>query len=107
MKYLITILIISCFSLSSFADEKGGHRMERMTKKLELSEEQAAQVKSIFDSKKDQRDAIHQQMEALHQQTNSEIANILTPEQLEKFNTFKDKKKDRKNKHHSKGAPSA
>lgn len=85
--------------------------MEQMTKKLELSEEQAAQVKSIFDSKKDQRDAIHQQLKALHQQTNSEIANILSPEQLEKFNTFKDKrkdkKKDRKNKHHSKGEPSA
>ena len=81
--------------------------MERITKKLELSEEQAVQVKSIFDSKKDQHDAIRQQLEALHQETNSEIANILTPEQLEKFNQFKDKKKDRKKKHHKKDSPPA
>ena len=53
-------------------------RVDRMTRKLELSQSQASQLKTILEQQ-------HQQMRALHAQGKADITAILTPEQAAKF----------------------
>ncbi len=100
MKTIAAALLITCFSLSSFASEPGEKRMKHLTKRLDLTNEQVVQVETIFDSKKQQREAIHSQMKALHMETNKEIAEILNDEQREEFSEMQEKMKDKRKKFH-------
>lgn len=44
-------------------DYDGEHRLERMTKKLDLSEEQRQQIRTVFDANQAERQALHDNMQ--------------------------------------------
>lgn len=66
------------------------HRMEaRFNRELGLSPEQSARVREIFESRRPQMAALHDEMrpkfEALRNETQEEIRSVLNPEQQKKF----------------------
>lgn len=86
---LISLLIgiIVGFGLSSWkcmqcpCQHKAFHKgqiIERLTAKLELKEEQKAQVAALFEKK-------HEKMKELRDQTKEEIKSVLSEEQAKKF----------------------
>ncbi|MEH6911069.1 MAG: hypothetical protein V7459_10815 [Oceanicoccus sp.] len=97
MKIILTTLIVTLISLNSFADDPHDKRMNHMSKQLDLSEEQTEQIQTIFESKKEKRQAIHEQMKALRSETNSEISATLNDEQREKFEKMQQKINKKRN----------
>lgn len=60
-------------------------RVEHMSKKLKLSDEQKAKVKDILAAQSPKMEETHQQMSELRESTHKEIEAVLTPEQKQKF----------------------
>ena len=91
MKKLV-IVALAIFTTSAFAygpGHKGGeHMVERLEKKLELSEAQSTQLKAIFQEQ-------GEKMKALHEETQDKMNKVLTPEQQEKLAEMKEKRKER------------
>lgn len=97
----LVIALALFVSVPAFANEggwdgKGNYgekKVERLKEKLSLNDAQAAQIKAILDSKKEQ-------MIALKKQTHDQINAVLTPEQRQKYEAmkkeFKEKHKERK-----------
>lgn len=89
----------------------GGHghkhdpqsKMERMTKKLALTQEQQNNILPILQSKHEKMEALHNQMKEVRENAMSQVEAQLTPEQLEKFKKAKEerkmKRKEYKEKH--------
>ena len=91
MKNLV-IVALAIFTTSAFAygpGHKGGeHMVERLEKKLELSEAQSTQLKAIFQEQ-------GEKMKALHEETQSKMNQVLTPAQQEKLAEMKEQRKAR------------
>ncbi len=121
--FIITLLAgtLLATGLSSTALAHGGKgkrgfnvdkRVEKMTQRLDLSEDQSKQVRSILESKKDQFKAIRgqkidreqkrTQMRELRKSTRAEIAQVLDDEQKAKVKKFK---KRRRHKRAHRGHP--
>ncbi len=92
----------------------GGHghkhdpqsKMERMTKKLNLTQEQQEKILPILQDKHHKMEALHNQMKDVRQNAMSQVEAQLTPEQLEKFRTAKEERKAKRQeykKKHGKG----
>ena len=118
MKKLIIGVLVSSFALSTltFAEGPGfGPRhhgnpekqLARLSEKLNLDEAQQEQVNVILQNKhterkaliekyKPQREAFKQEMNVIRDNTHAQLAEILTPEQLEQFNEMREKRKNRK-----------
>ncbi|MGB2059882.1 MAG: Spy/CpxP family protein refolding chaperone [Alcanivorax sp.] len=88
----LAIVALAIFTTSAFAygpGHKGGeHMVERLEKKLELSEAQSTQLKAIFQEQ-------GEKMKALHEETQSKINQVLTPAQQEKLAEMKEQRKAR------------
>lgn len=69
--------------------ENGEKRLEMLKEKLGLSDAQAAQIRTI----KEQTAA---EMKAIKEKTHQQIDTILSPEQREKFKTFREEMKNKK-----------
>ncbi|WP_290525658.1 hypothetical protein [Alcanivorax sp.] len=91
MKKMV-IVALAIFTTSAFAygpGHKGGeHMVERLEKKLELSEAQSTQLKAIFQEQ-------GEKMKALHEETQSKMNQVLTPAQQEKLAEMKEQRKAR------------
>jgi len=83
--------------------------VKRLTKKLDLSADQTAQVRRVVDDVATQRRALHEQFnsqfERLHRSKMDRIEAVLTPEQRAKFAEIRAKQEERmegrsKKKHH-------
>ncbi|MGZ8237241.1 MAG: hypothetical protein ACXW00_03505 [Methylobacter sp.] len=59
-----------------------GNRMERMTKELNLNEEQKTKMNALF---KEQ----HEKYKTIHEETRVRLKEILTPEQMTKMDDMK------------------
>ena len=70
----------------------GEKRMERLTEKLSLSDEQAAQIKAIFEASKEK-------MMALQKETHEQVAAVLTPEQNETYAAMKKEHQEKRKEH--------
>ncbi|EKF74238.1 hypothetical protein A11A3_09570 [Alcanivorax hongdengensis A-11-3] len=68
-----------------------GRMMEHMSKKLELTDQQQAQIQAIFKAQ-------GEKMKALHTETESKINGVLNAEQQKKFAEMKEKRKARMEK---------
>ena len=92
-----------------------GQQLERLSKELNLTDEQKEKVKPILDEQTKQMHAAQEdtsltqqqkrdKMKQIHQTTHSQINEILTPEQQKKFAALKEQQKE----HHegSKESPS-
>jgi|TARA_R100000656_G_scaffold58031_1_gene45352 Spy/CpxP family protein refolding chaperone len=89
----LAIVALAIFTTSAFAygpGHKGGeHMVERLEKKLALSEEQSTQLKAIFQEQ-------GEKMKALHEETQDKMNKVLTQEQQEKLAEMKEKRMERR-----------
>jgi periplasmic protein CpxP/Spy len=91
--------------------ENGTHHAQRanhlewLSKELNLTDEQKAQVKPILDEQSKQmrttqedtsltQEQKHEKMKQIHQTTHSQINDILTPEQQKKFAALKEQQRE-------------
>ncbi|MGR9099526.1 MAG: periplasmic heavy metal sensor [Gammaproteobacteria bacterium] len=65
-----------------------GDRMERLSKKLNLTEEQSGQLEAIF---KEQRE----KFKAVHEETRARMREILTEEQMAKMDEMKKRRQEK------------
>lgn len=63
--------------------------LDRLDDQLDLTDEQEAKVKDVFD-------AAGKKHQAIHAETHKAVAGILTSEQLQKFDQMQEERKDRK-----------
>ena len=88
----LAIIALAIFTTSAFAygpGHKGGeHMVERLEKKLELSEAQSTQLKAIFQEQ-------GEKMKALHEETQNKMNQVLNPAQQEKLAEMKEQRKTR------------
>ncbi|HEX8281577.1 MAG TPA: hypothetical protein VF551_09375 [Chthoniobacterales bacterium] len=79
----------------------GGNPLEHLTKKLDLTAQQQAQVAPIVDQAKPQIRAIHeeamQKTRAILENSAAQIRPLLTPEQQQKFDAMKKAHEDMMN----------
>jgi periplasmic protein CpxP/Spy len=75
-----------------------GNRLEHLTKALDLTPEQQAKVKAIFEQAKPQiqaaRQEAKQKRQAIRESIQSQIRPILTPAQQQKFDAIKKARED-------------
>ena len=67
-----------------------GRLMERVSERLDLTEQQTESLEQVFEARRErlraEREAIRRRIETEKETFRTEIADILTPEQLETFN---------------------
>ena len=93
MKYLLIALLTASLSSVSLANHHkdkemeydGEARMEKMSKKLDLDENQAAAMKEL-------NEKYSADMKALREQHRKDMSNILNDEQMKKFMEMKEKR---------------
>jgi Spy/CpxP family protein refolding chaperone len=77
---------------------KRGNPVEHLTKALDLTPEQQAKIKPIFDQAKPQimalRQETRQKVQAIRENIQSQIRPILTPDQQQKFDALKKARED-------------
>jgi protein CpxP len=77
---------------------KRGNPVERLTKALELTPEQQAQIQPIYDQAKPQIAAVRQEamqkIKTIRENTQAQIRPILTPAQQQKFDALKKARED-------------
>lgn len=75
-------------------------KVQKLTKKLGLSQEQADKLKPVIQEKLDKKKALHEKkkadMQAIHDDFKAKLKGILTPEQLQKYETMKSEKMEDK-----------
>lgn len=127
MKKLIAIgLFVFTICVSVFAqkkkeakspEDKAAHRTERLTKELALTPDQASKVKALLIQQDEQVQALKtkhannadkavlkQELQTTHEQNEAALKQVLTAEQITKYEELKAQKKAQKaNKHHKKG----
>ena len=89
---------------SAHADEElkkdfAQHRVEKLTRILELTPEQQAQVQHVTDDCTARRKALRDQLEALRQEEDTQIKALLTPDQQAKFDQWQQRKEERRKEH--------
>jgi len=81
-------------------------KVKKMTKTLGLSEEQSQKVKAIIEAKMEKKKAVHEEMEskmnAIRDEFKASMKEVLTPEQMEKFEDMPMKGKKKGDRKHSK-----
>lgn len=70
-------------------------RLERMTKKLDLTQEQQDKILPILQGKHQKMEALHNQMKDIRKNAMSQIEAQLTAEQQEKFQKAREKRKEK------------
>jgi Spy/CpxP family protein refolding chaperone len=70
-------------------------KLERMTKKLDLTQEQQDKILPILEDKHQKMEALHNQMKEMRQNAMSQIEAQLTPEQQEKFRKAREERKEK------------
>lgn len=87
------------------AEEKAKHKTDRMTKKLDLSEDQAKQIYALNLESEQEREVLKAEMKKLKEKSKAkrlekmaDIEKILTAEQNEKIEALKAKRQEKKKK---------
>jgi Spy/CpxP family protein refolding chaperone len=88
------ILPLNAFAHNCGEGDKGfpEHRLEHLTKELSLSDDQKAKLEVVF---KEQ----HEKFKAFHEESNNRVKEVLSPEQIAKWEAMK---KHHHGKHHKK-----
>ena len=100
-RVLISIIVAGICGLTlaaTPASAKHGHtdpakHLDKLTKKLKLTDEQRGQVDGILKEYQQRMQALHEQFEALHKEKHDKIKTVLTPEQQEKFDAMHEMRK--------------
>ena len=89
---VVVMLAASSVAFAKGKDHDPQKHLDRMTKKLELTEQQRGQVEQIMTDYRGRMDGLRSQMEALRKEKHEKISAVLTPEQKEKFDKMKQHK---------------
>lgn len=82
--------------------QNSSQRLEKLTKKLSLTEAQQAKIGPILEEKAKKMQALHEQMREAHKQAMDQIQAELTDEQKAKFQEMREKHKEKKEDRHGK-----
>jgi Spy/CpxP family protein refolding chaperone len=97
--------------------ERDAHQLEMLTKHLNLTDAQQAQIKQIFADSDAKMKAAHdnagagdkkdmrEQMKAAMEDRQSKVRAVLTPDQQKKYDEMVAKMKERMGEHHDHGGP--
>lgn len=77
-------------------------KIERMTKKFDLTQDQQDKILPILQDKHQKMEALHNQMKEVRQNAMSQIEAQLNPEQQEKFQKAKEERKEKMKKYKEK-----
>lgn len=75
------------------SEEHRAQRVDRLAEKLDLNAEQKSQVTQIFQQQREKQ-------EALRQETHQRLQEVLSPEQMTKFDALKQERHAKWKKHH-------
>ena len=106
MKKLVTVALLASLGLGSLAfasshkdsdDHHKGYgnpeeRVEKMAKKLSLSDEQKAEVLTIMQAQHAERQKMREAMQESMKSSHDKISQVLDEEQRQKFSKMQDKK---------------
>lgn len=102
IRILIMGMILGMCAVPVWAEsDKGKHRhdpkakLERMTKRLALTEDQRAKILPILEEKHQKMQALHEQMKETRQQAMAKVDALLTPEQQEKNTQHREARKNK------------
>ncbi len=70
--------------------------MSKLTKRLKLTEEQQAEIRSILEEKMQKKQAMREEKRKLRQETETKIQGVLTDEQQVQFNQLREEKQERR-----------
>jgi Spy/CpxP family protein refolding chaperone len=88
------LVLAALFSASiSRAELPGEPHLERMKTELKLSDQQAREVRKIFDEVRPQWEALRQQRRELQEKTRERLKSVLTPEQMQQFDKIHEEHK--------------
>lgn len=95
-KSILTLALVLTLPLTAMAFPGGdqgpegrhGQRIERLTKELNLTDEQKTKVEAVF---KEQ----HEKFKAVHEETKSKLSTVLSPEQMTKMDELKKQHKEK------------
>lgn len=77
-----------------------GNRMEMLSERLQLTEDQKTKVQEIFNDTREQVRALRREsepkMDEIRRQADGRLQTVLTPEQWQKFQTVRDEMKSRR-----------
>lgn len=93
---LVLPLTVAAFPGDQDGDHFKGHqgdRIERLSKKLDLTPEQSSQLTQIFQEQQAKR-------EALRLETDQRMQTVLTPDQMIKYNEMKKQRHEKWQKRH-------
>ncbi len=95
-KTILTLALVLTLPLTAMAfpggdqDPEGRHgkRIERLTKELNLTGEQKTKVEIIFQEQ-------HEKFKAIHEETQTKLSTVLSPEQITKMEELKKQHKEK------------
>jgi len=106
MKTVTAIVMVSVMSLSGAAlasphgngcgkydENRVEKRVEKMSKRLDLSADQKQQVEALTTTHHQNMSAMRESMRAMHESFNNDIAKLLNSEQKQTFQKIQDKRK--------------
>jgi hypothetical protein len=109
-KYILptAILVVTIFSVNAYACSKKGETrnpVAKLSERLDLSDEQTAKVKTIFEENRDaceekeSRKEHHTCMEAIKDSVDSALKEILSDEQMALFEEMQSRKREHHGRH--------
>ncbi len=104
---ILGFALMSLIPLTAQAFGRGGRHqpdperaLARLTETLDLTAEQQGQVKAVleenFAERDEMREAHRQEMETLREQNHTRLSAVLTPEQVEKLDQFREKRQEKR-----------
>lgn len=86
----------------SVREKKVVEKAKKLSKKLDLSDEQAKRVEDLIFEKMEKKKAVHaeaqQKIEVIKADYRAKLKSILTPEQLERYNAWQQEQEDKDKK---------
>ena len=91
----VMVVMLAASSVAFAEKEHHGDpqkHLDRLSKKLELTDQQRGQVEQVMNEYRGRMEALRSQMEALQKEKHEKISAVLTPAQREKFEKMKQHK---------------
>ena len=89
----VTTLVLACPGGKGKRNHSGDVKMAKITQELNLTEEQAVQFKVAAEARKDK---MKQAMKNIHAESKAELAQFLSPEQMQILDEKKQQRQNRK-----------
>jgi len=93
------ILALNIYRGLARGDGRGGDRLEQLSNRLQLNDDQKAKVQQIFSDTRDQLRALRREseprMDEIRRQADERLQQVLTPEQWQQFQKMRSERERR------------